>query len=106
MPQAFYEKFTFIPDWRRRRYHAVRGHDPHLHGRSRDSTLTVEPRLCTPVPSTCGLSPRCCAQMVNFMDSKIGELVDALHTKAMWDDSILFFSADKCVGARPLYCRV
>ena len=44
--------------------------------------------------------------MVNFMDSKIGELVDALHTKAMWDDSILFFSADKCVRARPLYCRV
>ena len=46
--------------------------------------------------------------MVNFMDSKIGELVDALHTKAMWDDSILFFSADKCVRARSLYmyCRV
>ena len=39
--------------------------------------------------------------MVNFMDSKIGELVDALHTKAMWDDSILFFSADKCVRTLP-----
>ena len=46
--------------------------------------------------------------MVNFMDSKIGELVDALHTKAMWDDSILFFSADKCVRtpSQPLLPRV
>ena len=32
VPQAFYEKFTFIPDWRRRRYHAVSGHDSQLAG--------------------------------------------------------------------------
>eukprot|EP01052_Picozoa_sp_SAG31_P037563 SAG31_NODE_4869_length_2877_cov_1.648446_6_plen_236_part_00 len=60
VPQQYYDKFGFIDDWRRRRYHA----------------------------------------MVNFMDAKVGELVEALKAPAlgaeagMYENTIIFFSAD------------
>ena len=60
VPKVFLEKFDFIDDWRRQRYHA----------------------------------------MVNLMDTKIGDVVDALKTKGMYDNTVLFFSAD---NGGPIY---
>ena len=60
MPKHFYDQFDFIPDWRRRRYHA----------------------------------------MVAFMDSKVGEVVDALKANGMYGDAAIFFSAD---NGGPIY---
>eukprot|EP00040_Diaphanoeca_grandis_P016465 m.84937 g.84937 ORF g.84937 m.84937 type:complete len:573 (-) comp25821_c0_seq3:107-1825(-) len=60
VPQHFHDKFKFIDDWRRRRYHA----------------------------------------MVNFMDTKIGDLVQSLKSQGMYDNTIIFFSSD---NGGPIY---
>ena len=50
----FLDKFNFIDDWRRRRYHA----------------------------------------MVNLMDTRVGDVVSELKTKGMYNNTVIFFSAD------------
>lgn len=34
------------------------------------------------------------ASMVSFMDGAIGNITDLLHSKGMWDDTIIFFQSD------------
>lgn len=60
VPKVFYDKFDFISDWRRKRYHA----------------------------------------MVNFLDTKIGEVINALKIANLYDNSVIFFSSD---NGGPIY---